>query len=75
MSSDDLFDINDIILEAQAEINEAIQDFMQELAAPQAKRMLQMQWAQMTAEQKELIRAENPVAFNQLVEYLGIEGA
>lgn len=66
------FDINAVILEVQAEFAETVQEFIEELAEPQARRMLAMQWAQMPPDQKEAIRQANPEAFEQLSTYLGL---
>ena len=63
-------DINALILEVQAEFAEIVQEFIQELAEPQAKRMLAMQWAQVPPDQKEAIRAANPEAYERLSAYL-----
>lgn len=66
----DTFDMNALILEVQAEFAEITQEFIEELAAPQVKMQLAMQWAQVPPDQKEALRQANPEAYEQLTAYL-----
>jgi hypothetical protein len=64
------FDLNDLILEVQAEFAEIIQEFTEELQEPQARLVLQMQWAQLDPDDKELIRQRDPERYARFEQFL-----
>lgn len=59
-------DINDLMLEVQAEFAEIVRELFEDLAQPQVKNMLAMQFAQMHPDEKELIRRQSPEQYAKL---------
>lgn len=64
-------DIQDLLLEVQAELAEIFSEVAAELQLPQVTRALQKQWASMSPEQKEMIQKQNPEAYGKLISMIG----
>jgi len=61
------FDLNDITLEAQAELQEIVRELLQELAEPAMMRQMKMLWMTMPDEMKEKFKQERPEEFTALM--------
>jgi hypothetical protein len=58
-------------LNAQALVMKWYADFLAQWTKPQIVQMVQGAWAQMPAEMKDQLKAENPDAYNKIVNLLG----
>lgn len=63
-------DLRDIMLEAQAEVQEIIRETLQELALPQMVEKFRMTWAQLPPEMKEKFQRERPEEYRALMDML-----
>ena len=63
-------DLNDLMLEATAEVQEIIREIMEELAEPQMKAQAAAMWARMPDEMKELYAQERPEEYRAIMELL-----
>lgn len=64
------FDLRDLMLEAQAEVQEIMREVMQEIALPAMTEMVRMQWAEMPEAMKEKFKAEQPEEYAALMRML-----
>jgi hypothetical protein len=64
------FDLRDVMLEAQAEVQAVMREILQDLALPQMLDAFKMQWAQMPPAMKEKFKAERPEQYKALVEMM-----
>ncbi len=64
--SDD-FDLNDIMLEAVAEVQEIVREVLEELAAPQEKLSAMKAWMEMSDEEKDAFASEQPDQYRAMV--------
>ena len=63
-------DLNDLMLEATAEVQEIIREIMEELAEPHMKEQAAAMWARMPDEMKELYAQERPEEYRAIMELL-----
>jgi hypothetical protein len=63
-------DIKDLILEAQAEVTEIVQELMQELVEPQMRTAMRLRWDTVPVDAKELLKKQNPKVYRQLLQML-----
>jgi hypothetical protein len=64
------FDLRDVMLEAQAEVQAVMREVLQELALPQMIEKFRMQWAQMPPVMKEQFQRERPDEYAALIEMM-----
>lgn len=62
-----MFDIRDVILEAQAEIEAAMREVMRELVEPQMMARVRRMWLTAPDELKEMFRRERPEEYAALM--------
>ena len=65
---DSSFDIRDVVLEAQAEVQEIMREVQQEIALPLMMEQFMMQWAQMPEEMKARFANERPQQYAALMD-------
>jgi hypothetical protein len=61
------FDLGDIVLEAQADVQEILREFFAELAEPAMMRQLKMMWFTIPDEMKEQFKKDRPEEFAALM--------
>lgn len=67
---DQAFDVKDMLLEAQADVQEIMREVMQEIAMPQMMTTFKVQWAKMPNEMKERFAKERPEEYRKLMEIM-----
>ena len=67
---DDEFDVNDIMLEAVAEVQEILRELMMELSAPRAQGQIAQAWATQPDEMKDQFASERPDDYAALMNTL-----
>ena len=60
-------DLRDLALEAQAELDEAVTECMQELVQPALEQAIRMRWASLSDEQKEAIKEGYPDIYESIM--------
>lgn len=63
-------DVQDVVLEAQAEVAEFLREFAMELVEEDAEIALRMMWNKMPNEAKEALKAERPQEYKEIVRRL-----
>lgn len=63
----DNIDLRDLVLEAQAELDEALQELTTELLEPLMLQAMRMKWATLPPEQKEAMQKEYPDIYENIV--------
>ena len=63
-------DLQDTIYEVQAELAEIVDELIADLMEPQIRRMVQMQFAMMGPDEKEIIRRQDPDNYARFEQYL-----
>lgn len=66
----DTLDLNDLLLEATAELQEIVGEVMQELLEPQMLSALRLQWHTLPDDTKEALKQKNPVEYRRLIQML-----
>jgi len=64
------FDLRDVMLEAQAEVQSVMREVMEELAMPQMLEELRLMWAQMPPEKKAKYQQDQPEDYEMLIELM-----
>jgi hypothetical protein len=64
------FDLRDVMLEAQADVQVVMREILQEIALPQMMDRFKMQWAQMPPAMKEQFQRERPDEYKMLMEMM-----
>lgn len=64
------FDLNDIMLEAIAEVQEIVRELLTELAAPRAQGQVAQSWATAPEEMKDQFASERPEDYAALMNTL-----
>jgi hypothetical protein len=64
------FDLRDLMLEAQAEVTEILQEITQEILEPQMVQALRLRWGTMPDEAKELLKKQQPETYNRLMQMI-----
>ncbi len=70
MAQDNTYDLRDVMLEAQAEVQEIMREVMQEIALPLMMDQFKMQWASMPDAMKEKFSKERPEKYAALMEMM-----
>ncbi len=65
------FDLNDLILEATAEVQEIVREVLEEFALPQIKRAVKQTWLSAPDEMKEQFAQGRPEEYAQLMSLIG----
>jgi len=64
------FDLRDVMLEAQAEVQDVVREVMEELEMPKVLEEFRLMWAKMSPAQKEKYQQENPEDYAMLIELM-----
>ncbi len=64
-------DLRDVALEAQAELDEAVRECMEELLQPALEQAIRMRWATLSPEQKEAIKQNYPDVYESMAGMIG----
>jgi hypothetical protein len=64
------FDLRDVMLEAQAEVQDVVREVMEELEMPKVLEEFRLMWAKMSPVQKEKYQQENPEDYAMLIELM-----
>ena len=67
---DSAFDLRDVMLEAQAEVQGIMREVLQEIALPQMLEKFMLQWATMPSAMKEKFAKERPEQYRALMEMM-----
>lgn len=65
-----MFDVRDVMLEAQAEVQAIMREVVQELVRPQMMAQLRQMWMGAPDEVKELFKRDRPQEYAALIEEL-----
>lgn len=68
--TDQVIDLRDVMLEAQADVQEVMREVLQELALPQMVTTFVKTWAQMPQAMKEKFQREKPEEYRALMEMM-----
>jgi hypothetical protein len=64
------YDLRDVMLEAQAEVQEIMREVQQEIAIPLMMEQFKLQWTQMPSAMKEQFARERPQEYATLMEMM-----
>jgi hypothetical protein len=64
------FDLRDVMLEAQAEVQDVVREVMEELSMPKMLEEFRLMWAKLPPEKKAKYQQENPEDYAMLIELM-----
>ena len=64
------YDLRDVMLEAQAEVQEIMREVQQDIAIPLMMEKFKLQWTQMPSAMKEQFSRERPQEYAALIEMM-----